>query len=132
MYYIDTPRQMIELFDFDKEKGELSGRRKFVDIPKEWGLPDGMTLDSDGNLWVALWDGASVIQIDKATKQIINKIDLPCPRASCCAFGGEKMDELFITSAAFGDEQNEMSGKTFKIKVNATGGKVYKYKEILK
>ena len=88
-----------------------------------------MTLDNNGNLWVALWDGASAIQIDKNTKQIINKIYLPCPRASCCAFGGENLDELFITTASFGDEQNEMSGKTFKIKVNAKGTNVYKYKE---
>lgn len=129
MYYIDTPRQMIEIFDFDVNNSTLSNRRKFMDIPKDWGLPDGMTLDSDGNLWVALWDGTCVIQIDKDTKEIINKIEVPCPRASCCAFGGENLDELFITTAAFGDEQNEMSGKTFKLKVNARGAKVYKYKE---
>lgn len=129
MYYIDTPRQMIEIFDFDISSGTLSNRRKFMDIPKEWGLPDGMTLDSNGNLWVALWDGSGVIQIDKTTKEIIYKTDIPCPRASCCAFGGENSDELFITSASFGDEQNEMSGKTFKIKVNAKGSKTYRYKE---
>ena len=129
MYYIDTPRQMIEIFDFDVNSGTLSNRRKFMDIPKEWGLPDGMTLDSDGNLWVALWDGACVIQIDKNTKKVISKIEVPCPRASCCAFGGENLDELFITTAAFGNEENQASGKTFKIKVNAYGAKVYKYKE---
>ena len=129
MYYIDTPRQMIEIFDFDANSGTLSNRRKFMDIPKNWGLPDGMTLDTDGNLWVALWDGACVIQIDKDTKEIINKIEVPCPRASCCAFGGENLDELFITTAAFGDEENQASGKTYKIKVAARGAKVYKYKE---
>ena len=129
MYYIDTPRQMIELFDFDVLTGTLSNRRKFMDIPKETGLPDGMTLDSNGNLWVALWDGACVLQIHKTTKEIINRIQVPCPRASCCAFGGKDLDELFITSASFGNEQNEMAGKTFRVKVGFTGAKVYKYKE---
>ncbi len=129
MYYIDTPRQMIEIFDFDVTQGILSNRRKFMDIPKSWGLPDGMTLDADGNLWVALWDGSKVIQIDKTTKQIINQIDVPCPRASCVAFGGENLTKLFITTAAFGNEQNDMAGKTYKVHVNAHGGTVYKYKE---
>ncbi|MBQ6947887.1 MAG: SMP-30/gluconolactonase/LRE family protein [Clostridia bacterium] len=129
MYYIDTPRQMIEMFDFDVACGTLSNRRKFMDIPKTWGLPDGMTKDRDDHLWVALWDGGSVIQIDKNTKQVINRIDLPCPRASCPAFGGDHGEELFITTAAFGNEQNESAGKTYKIKTVARGGTVYKYRE---
>ena len=128
MYYIDTPRQMIELFDFDVLTGTLSNRRKFMDIPKEMGLPDGMALDSDCNLWVALWDGACVLQIHKTTKEIINRIQAPCPRASCCAFGGKDLNELFITTASFGNEHNEMAGKTFRVKVGSTGAKVYKYK----
>lgn len=129
MYYIDTPRQMIEIFDFDKDSGTVFNRRKFMDIPKTWGLPDGMTLDSDGNLWVALWDGGCVIQIDKATKKVINKVEIPCRRASCVAFGGENRDKLFITSAAFGNEENQASGKTFCVNTNTRGASVYKYKE---
>lgn len=130
MYYIDTKRQMIELFDFDKENGSLSNRRKFMDIPKEWGLPDGMTLDADDNLWVALWDGNAVIQIDKNTKEVINKITVPAKKASCPVFGGKKMNELFITTAAVYEDLNELpaAGNTFKVLTDTKGKSMYYYK----
>ena len=130
MYYIDTKRQMIELFDFDKENGSLSNRRKFMDIPKEWGLPDGMTLDADDNLWVALWDGNAVIQIDKNTKEVINKITVPTKKASCPVFGGKKMNELFITTAAVYEDLNELpaAGNTFKALTDIKGKSMYYYK----
>lgn len=129
MYYIDSPRQMIEMFDFDAVSGELSNRRKFVDIPKEWGLPDGMTLDENDNLWVALWGGHRVIQIDKNTKKVIDEIIVPCPKASSCAFGGNDLSELYITTAAMTDT-NEFSkaGNTFKVKMNIKGKKINYYK----
>ena len=127
MYYIDTPRQMIEIFDFDKESGALTNRRKFMDIPAELGKPDGMTLDENGDLWVALWDGSNVIHIDKNTKTIKNKITVPCPKASCCAFGGADLNELFITTAGFYDtEKYPKAGKTFKI-IPGVKGKAINY-----
>ena len=130
MYYIDTKRQMIELFDFNKQSGSLSNRRKFMDIPKEWGLPDGMTLDTDDNLWVALWDGNAVIQIDKNTKEVINKITVPAKKASCPVFGGEKMKELFITTAAVYEDLKELpaAGNTFKVLTDTKGKSMYYYK----
>ena len=129
MYYIDSPRQMIEMFDFDAASGELSNRRKFVDIPKEWGLPDGMTLDENDNLWVALWGGHRVIQIDKNTKKVIDEIIVPCPKASSCAFGGNDLRELYITTAAMTDiSEYPKAGNTFKVKMNIKGKKINYYK----
>ena len=72
MYYIDTPTQMVELFDF--ENGMLSNRRCFAKIPAEIGKPDGMTLDSRGELWVALWGGHGVLHID-STGKLLEKLD---------------------------------------------------------
>jgi len=129
MYYIDTSKQMIEIFDFNTEKGELSNRRKFIDIPPEMGKPDGMTLDEDDNLWVALWDGHKVIHIDKNKKEIIDEISVPCPKASCCAFGGKDMNELYITTADMGDfAEYPLAGSVFKIMTEIKGRAVYYYK----
>lgn len=129
MYYIDTPKQMVEIFDFDEKTGELSNRRTFKDIPKELGKPDGMTLDVGDDLWVALWDGHKVLHIDKDTKEIVDTIDMPCPKTSCCAFGGKELDELYITTAAKEDTaQYPQAGNTFKVELGIKGKPIYYYK----
>jgi len=129
MYYIDSPRQMIEAFDFDISKGALSNRRKFTDIPCEWGLPDGMTLDAEDNLWVALWGGSRVIRIDKNSREVINEIALPCPKVSSCAFGGKDLSELYITTAAKEDiESYPQAGEIFAISPGVKGKKINYYK----
>ena len=60
MYFIDSPTRRIDVFDFDLERGEIEGRRPLVEVPEDWGLPDGMTVDEDDHLWVAL-DRKSVV-----------------------------------------------------------------------
>ncbi len=129
MYYIDTPKQMIEIFDFDENTGTLANRQKFVDIPNELGAPDGMTLDENDNLWVALWGGHKVIHIDKDTKEVTKEIEVPCTKASCCTFGGKEMNELFITTAAKDDLSGfPQAGYTFKATVDVKGKPIYYYK----
>lgn len=127
MYYIDTPRQMVEIFDFHAETGTISNRRKFVDIPARWGKPDGMTLDEAGDLWVALWDGGGVLHIDKDTGKVLEKLEIPCKKASCCSFGGEDMQTLFITSAAF-EDPDPQAGKTFYVRLGVKGKNGYYYR----
>lgn len=130
MYYIDSLKYMIEIFDFDINQGTLKNRQKFMDIPKELGLGDGMTLDENGDLYVALWSGSKVIKIDKNTKKITDEIILPCPKVSSCFFGGEKLNELYITTASF-ENQNEYekAGHTFKVKLNVKGKSINYYKD---
>lgn len=129
MYYIDTPKQMIEAFDFDKEYGKILNRRKFVDIPIEIGKPDGMTLDANDDLWVALWDGHKIINIDKDTKEIKKEFCVPCPKVSCCSFGGAGLNEIYITTAGLYDtDEYELAGKTFKMISDVKGKAVYYYK----
>lgn len=124
MYYIDTPTQMVELFDF--ENGSLSNRRCFVKIPEDMGKPDGMTLDSRGDLWVALWGGSGVLHID-STGKILEKLEVPGKQASCCAFGGKNLETLFITSAAF-EEPSPGAGKTYYCKPGVSGNPIFYYK----
>ena len=129
MYYIDSPRQTVEAFDFDITHGTLSNRRRFADIPKEYGLPDGMTLDERDDLWVALWDGHKLVHIDKNSKEIVEEIAFPCPKVSSCAFGGADLSELYVTTAAKSDTDTyPLAGNVFKISTKVRGKKINYYK----
>lgn len=128
MFYCDTPHQKIEVFDFDKEKGELSNRRTFKEIDESLGKPDGFTMDKYDNIWLALWDGKSVIEI-KSDSSFGVKIDVPVLKASCCCFAGENLNDLIITTASKGDEKEfPLAGYLFKTKVDTVGKRIYKYK----
>jgi sugar lactone lactonase YvrE len=97
MYYVDTPTMRIDAFDYDVESGAMSGRRPFVEIDGD-GRPDGLCVDVEGAVWIALWPGWSVRRylVDGTLDAIL---PLPVAQVSSCAFGGPALDELFITSA---------------------------------
>ncbi len=99
MYYIDTPTHHVFAFDYDNATGNISNRRIAVTVPNEMGSPDGMTIDASGSLWVALWGGGAVTCWDPVKGKLLQKITVPAPNISSCAFGGEKFDTLYITSA---------------------------------
>ncbi|HMV83721.1 MAG TPA: SMP-30/gluconolactonase/LRE family protein [Blastocatellia bacterium] len=100
MFFIDSPTRQIVAFDFDAEAGSLSNKRLVIEIPEGDGFPDGMTIDEEGMLWIALWDGWRVIRVNPAAGAIINEIRLPVARPTSCVFGGANLDELYITSAS--------------------------------
>jgi sugar lactone lactonase YvrE len=101
MYYIDTSTRRVDRFDFDAGTGAIANRRPFIDIPEGAGSPDGMTLDSEGYLWVALWDGWCV-QRYAPDGRVDMRIDVPAAETSSCTFGGRTLDQLFITTAQEG------------------------------
>ena len=84
MYYIDTPTRHVDAFDFDPVEGGISNRRHVIEIPKDMGYPDGMTIDAEGKLWVALWAGWGVGRWDPSTGELLAKVQLPveCVRFS--------------------------------------------------
>ena len=97
MYYIDTSTHRIDVFDYALSTGEISNRRPHVWIPPALGSPDGMTIDADGGLWVALWGGGAVHRyVDGRLDRVI---ELPVSQPTSCAFGGPDLDQLFVTSA---------------------------------
>jgi sugar lactone lactonase YvrE len=106
MYYIDSATYGIDAFDMDSASGSLSNRRRLVDLPREWGLPDGMTVDAEGFLWVAFWTGSSVRRLDP-DGNAVSTIELPVSLVTSCAFGGDELDDLYVTTARIGlsDEQ---------------------------
>jgi sugar lactone lactonase YvrE len=99
MYYIDSPLSRVDAFDFDLETGSLSGRRVAFDVPRSMGFPDGMTIDEEGMLWVALWEGWGLGRWDPRSGKLIEKVDVPVARTSSCVFGGSNQDKLYITTA---------------------------------
>ncbi|XP_026735959.1 regucalcin-like [Trichoplusia ni] len=102
MYYIDSPTQKIEAFDFDLQRGDLTGRRTILDITGygyDDAVPDGMTIDSQGNLWVALMFGGTVLHVDPDTRSIVFGYKLPVSRVTSVCWGGPSLDELFVTTA---------------------------------
>jgi sugar lactone lactonase YvrE len=106
MYYTDSPRRIIYAYDFDLESGSISNRRDFINVPAEDGLPDGLTVDSEGFIWSAHWDGWRVTRYDPEGK-IEQTLYLPVQRPTSCTFGGPELNQLFITSAWTGLSEND-------------------------
>ncbi len=98
MYFIDTPTQSVDVFDFDLASGRIANRRPFARIDPVDGAPDGLTLDAEGFVWVALWGGSGVRRYapDGALDSIVR---VPATYVTSCAFGGADLGDLYITTA---------------------------------
>ena len=100
MYLVDSFTQRIYAYDFDQDLGEIDNRRIFAEVPAENGMPDGLTVDSDGFVWNARWGGWR-LQTDDPEGKIEREIKLPVQNVTSCIFGGEDLGDLFITTAWF-------------------------------
>ena len=107
LFYIDTPTRQIQCFDYDPETASLSSPRTVVEIPAEAGAPDGMTIDEDDGLWVALFGGSKVVRYDSSSGEANFEISVAAPNVTSCAFGGPEMRELYITTARVGLNREE-------------------------
>jgi sugar lactone lactonase YvrE len=126
LYYIDTPTRRVDAFDYDLASGRLAGRRPWIVLPAgEPGAPDGMTIDTDGGLWVALWDGRAVHRYDRDGRLDV-VVRLPVSHVTSCTFGGPTLDDLYITSAwsELSDEQRAAephAGSVFRVRPGFRG-----------
>ena len=100
MYHNDSARRVTYLFDLDADGGAVN-RRVFATYGDDEGYPDGMTVDADGCLWIAFWDGWCVRRYSPAG-ECLAKIEMPVAKPTSCAFGGGGLDQLYITSASVG------------------------------
>lgn len=120
-YYIDTPSFEVVAYDYDGSTGTISNKRTVITIPHGEGYPDGMTIDTEGMLWIAHWDGAQVARWNPSTGDKILSVPLPVDRVTSCTFGGPDLTDIFITTARVGltekqiDEQ-PYAGALFVIK----------------
>ena len=98
MYYIDSPTHAVDAFDFEEATGAVSRRRHVAVFPEAWGLPDGLTVDADGFLWVAFWRGSAVRRI-APDGSVVATVGFPVSLVTSCTFGGDDLSELYVTSA---------------------------------
>lgn len=107
-YYVDTSTQRIDRFRFDAESGTIADRRVLARISSRDGLPDGLTVDADGYVWLAIWGGGEVRRYapDGTLERIVR---LPVSRVSSCTFGGPERMDLFITTARRGLSEAEQA-----------------------
>lgn len=131
-YYIDTPTREIKAFEYDVKTGEIANPRVAIRIPKLYGWPDGMTSDAQGNLWIVLWGGSQITKWNPRKGELLEKISVPVLQPSSCVFGGENMNELFITSARkelseVDLEKYPLSGGLFKIETDVEGMPMFEF-----
>lgn len=106
-YLADSPRQRIYAYDFDRAAGTLGDRRVLVDLTAESFFPDGLTIDQEGCLWVSMWDGWCVIRFAPSGQELL-RVPMPVQRPTSCAFGGQDLTTLYITSASVGLSEAEI------------------------
>ncbi|MDX2595085.1 SMP-30/gluconolactonase/LRE family protein [Streptomyces sp. WI03-4A] len=99
MYYADTPTRRVDVFDVDGDT--VRDRRTLVEIEEGAGFPDGLTVDAEGCVWVALWDGGTVRRYTPSG-ELDRVVPLPTPRTTACVFGGPDLTDLYITTAHVG------------------------------
>jgi sugar lactone lactonase YvrE len=123
MYYIDTPTGRVDAFDYSEQTGAISNRRAFVEVAP--GHPDGMTVDDEGCLWVALWGGRGVNRYDPAGRPA-GTVRLPVTSVTSCCFGGPNRSTLFITTSQQGVTPERLAeepdaGRVFRVDPGVTG-----------
>ncbi|MEV1019029.1 SMP-30/gluconolactonase/LRE family protein [Streptomyces sp. NPDC050264] len=99
MYYVDTPTRRIDVFDVEGER--VTGRRELATVEEGAGFPDGLTVDADGCVWVALWDGAALRRYTPSGA-LDRVVPLPVRRPTACAFGGADLSDLYVSTARVG------------------------------
>ena len=132
MYYIDSMKKTVMAFEFDSITGNISDPRLLIDFQSEQGFPDGMTIDEEGMLWIAHWDGWQVSRWDPRSGKKIDSVYVPAAKASSCAFGGENLDTLFITTARVGLADDQLhtqphAGGIFTFKPGVRGTQTYSF-----
>lgn len=119
LYHTDSRTRQVFQFDV-RADGSLASKRLFVQFPSDWGVPDGMTTDSEGFIWIAHWGGSRVSRFSPAGK-LMRAIHFPASQITSCAFGGQNLDRLYVTSAALNLPDEEFAGCVFEVDPDCTG-----------
>lgn len=133
MYYIDSPTREIVAFDFDINSGIITNKKTVIKIGEDEGIPDGMTIDEEGYLWIAHWGGAKVSRWNPGNGKRGDEVEVPSLNVSSCIFGGENLDELYITTGRLDCSDDLLkafpySGGLYRIKVSIKGLNSFRYK----
>jgi D-xylonolactonase len=119
LYHADSARRVVYRYDLTDEGG-LENKRAFVTFADDWGYPDGMTVDEEGCVWIAAWGGGRINRF--APDGVLDRsIALPASQVTSCAFGGPRLDRLFVTTAAMGREDEPSAGALFEVDARCRG-----------
>lgn len=137
MYTIDTPSRNIMAYPFSEGTTKLTEGDVVFDFTGMDGSPDGMTIDSEDRLWVALWGGGRVVCIDPKQKEIVDHISLPVTNVTSCTFGGTDLKTLYITTASTGlsekqKQQEPLAGSLFSCRLSVAGTVSRKYQSFVR
>ncbi len=126
MYMTDSTRKVIYVYDFDLDKGAISNKRNFVTFSPDDGVPDGLTVDAEGYLWVAVWNSWRLSRFSPDGIEVL-RVLVPVPRPSSCCFGGNNLETLYITSASVRLTEQELrdaplSGSLFSLQMPGVRG----------
>lgn len=121
-HYTDSFAGAIYLFDYSLESGDLSNKRVFATVPESSGLPDGLTVDTGGGVWSAIWDGSALLRFGLSGKASL-RIRLPARKVSSVTFGGEDLHDLYITTAGgkTKEEDGNLAGALLRVRTDFTG-----------
>ena len=133
-YFIDSSTYQIHCYGYDQPTGNISNQRVIAEFDSVAdGLPDGMAIDGEDGLWVALFGGAAVLRIDPKTGERTHKVNLPTANITSCAFGGPELKDLYITSATvhLDAEQRQaqpQAGSLFVVRSPIAGRATHRFK----
>jgi sugar lactone lactonase YvrE len=132
LYYIDTPTRAVTAFDYDDATGAISRGRDVVSVPEELASPDGMTIDAEGKLWVAHWGAGAVCRWDPNTGELMGTISVPAAHTTACAFGGDDLGDLYVTTARSGLSEAQLaaqplSGGVFRARPGVRGVPAFEF-----
>ena len=111
MYYINSPTNYVFAFDYNIEEGSIDNQRVVIDLTHESGYADGMTIDEEGMLWIAFYAGWRVDRYDPNTGKLLQQIELPVANVTSCTFGGKDLNDLYITTAKKGLNEEDLASQ---------------------
>ncbi|MDE0186358.1 MAG: SMP-30/gluconolactonase/LRE family protein [Candidatus Poribacteria bacterium] len=122
MYYTDSPTREIYLFDYNQDTGGITNKRVFVRTPEGGGVPDGMTVDAEGYVWSARWDGSCLVRYSPDGR-VDRRIEFPAKKVSSVIFGGEDYTDMYVTTAGGDNKVDEGygAGALFRINLGIRG-----------
>lgn len=123
MYFTESRKHVIHVFDYDKKSGEISNRRDFVKSPEVEGIPDGMTVDKDGYIWSARYNGGCLMRYNPQGEEE-RRIEFPVKKVTSVTFGGKDLENIYVTTASKNEENPEISdaGELFRLNFKGIKG----------